>query len=526
MKQTLSEEIKRRRTFAIISHPDAGKTTLSEKLLLYGQAIQKAGIVTKKVNRSHTVSDWMDIEQNRGISITSSALQFDWQGTCYNLLDTPGHGDFSEDTYRTLMAVDSAIMLIDCVKGVEPQTIKLFKVCRERGIPIFTFINKMDRAGKNPFDLLEEVEDVLGILAVPMTWPIGQPGEFKGVYDRQKKEALLYERTSGGQWQAPVSAGSLDSPQMKQLMGDSDHQRILDDMELVEELLHPFDEESFREGELTPVYFGCAINNFGIDHFLENFTRLAPCPAPLKTVDGVLAPDHKHFSGFVYKLQANMDPNHRDRMAFIRVATGVFEKNMSVKHLRTGKKIKLSYSYRLFGQKREIVEEAYPGDIVGLVNPGLFHVGDLLTTGGAVNLPPFPRFAPELFSRVYLLDQMQNKSFRKGIEQLGEEGVVQVFTDKKKSGNLPVLAAVGTLQLEVFKERMKKEYRCECRLEPLEYTFSRWMSAEVEREELHSFKVMHDELDRPIALFRNEWHMNQCIANAEGLEFFPHPPSS
>ena len=525
MSGPIAEEIKKRRTFAIISHPDAGKTTLSEKLLLYGQAIQKAGIVTTKSNRSHTVSDWMEIEQSRGISITSSALQFDWQGIRYNLLDTPGHGDFSEDTYRTLMAVDSAIMLIDSVKGVEPQTIKLFKVCRERGIPIFTFINKMDRPGKNPFNLLEEVEEVLGILAVPITWPIGEPGDFKGVYVRDTGQAMLYERTAGGQWEAPVSCGSLNGPEMKNLINNEDYERITEDMELVEEILHPFDLESFLEGELTPVFFGCAINNFGIDHFLETFTQLAPVPAKLKTLQGeLLAPERKEFSAFVYKVQANMNPNHRDRMAFIRIATGIFEKNMTVRHQRTGKKIKLSYSYRLFGQKREIIEEAFPGDIVGLVNPGIFRVGDLLLTGPPLEIPPFPRFAPEMFVRVYLNDQGQGKSFRKGIEQLGEEGVVQVFLDKKQSGNLPVLAAVGQLQLEVFRDRMGTEYNCECRLEPLDFTCSRWMSREMENDSNVSFKIMHDELDRPVALFRNEWHMNQCISKEKDLEFFSHPP--
>jgi len=524
MNLSLPEEIKRRRTFAIISHPDAGKTTLSEKLLLYGQAIQKAGIVTQKTNRSHTVSDWMGIEQERGISISSSALQFDWNGVRYNLLDTPGHGDFSEDTYRTLMAVDSAIMLIDSVKGVEPQTVKLFKVCRERGIPIFTFINKMDRPGKNPFDLLEEVEEVLGILAVPMTWPIGEPGAFKGVYDRETGQSMLYQRTAGGQWQAPVACGSLQSEEMKSLMTPSDYERINEDMELVEGVLHPFEQDSFLEGELTPVFFGCAINNFGIDHFLENFTKLAPPPAPLKTTSETISPERSDFAGFVYKVQANMNPNHRDRMAFIRVSTGIFEKNMTVRHERTGKKIKLSYSYRLFGQKREIIETAFPGDIVGLVNPGIFKVGDLLLTGKPFRLPAFPRFAPELFVRVYLRDQSQNKSFRKGIQQLGEEGVVQIFSDHKKTGNTPVLAAVGQLQLEVFKERMETEYRCECRFETLEFSFSRWLSTEVEDESRFSFKIMRDELDRPIALFRNEWHMNQCISNADDLRFLAHPP--
>ncbi len=521
---SIRDEIQRRRTFAIISHPDAGKTTLSEKLLLYGGAIQKAGMVTKKENRSQTVSDWMEIERARGISITSSALKFEWGGYCFNLLDTPGHEDFSEDTYRTLMAVDSAIMLLDGVKGVEPQTIKLFKVCRERGIPIFTFINKMDRPGKNAFELLEEVEQVLGILAVPMTWPIGEPGAFKGVYERASGTVHLYERTAGGQWQAPVSSASLNDPALENLLGDNDLSLLKEELDLVEEALHPFEQEHFEEGELTPVYFGCAINNFGLENFLGNFAQLAPPPGPLPAESGDIPPDDKNFTAFVYKVQANMNPAHRDRMAFIRVATGKFEKNMGVKHLRSGKKVKLSFPYRLFGQKREIIEEAWPGDIVGLVNPGIFKVGDVLASGGNFKIPPFPRFAPELFARVTLLDQSQNKSFRKGLAQLGEEGVVQVFKDPKALVNAPVLAAVGQLQLEVFRDRMKTEYRCECRLDQLEYTCSRWIDGDLENPDLLTFTLMYDETDLPIALFRNEWHLNQVAGKEENLKFLPHPP--
>lgn len=525
MDVSLDQEIQRRRTFAIISHPDAGKTTLTEKLLLYGGAIQKAGMVTQKANRSQTVSDWMNIERDRGISITSSALQFEWEGVCYNLLDTPGHQDFSEDTYRTLMAVDSAIMLVDAAKGVEPQTIKLFEVCRERGIPIFTFINKMDRPSLNPFELLDEVEKVLGILTVPMTWPIGEPGQFKGVYERDTQEVNLFERTVGGQWKAPVACASIQDPALSEIISEQDLELLREEVEMVEGLTPEFDSELFLEGELTPVFFGCAINNFGLENFLKNFTKLAPCPGPLITLDGELPPTTPNFSGFIYKVAANMNTAHRDRMAFLRVATGKFEKNISAKHVRTGKKVKLSFPYRLFGQRREIVEEAYPGDIIGLVNPGTFKVGDLLTAGAAVKMPSFPRFAPEIFARVTLVDQMLAKSFRKGVAQLGEEGVIQVLWDPKSHVHTPILGVVGQLQLEVFKERMQAEYRCECRLEMLAYRVSRWIEGKIENPDLMSFSIMYDELERPVALFRNEWHLNQVKEQQESLNFLPHPPT-
>lgn len=524
MSTSLDHEIQRRRTFAIISHPDAGKTTLTEKLLLYGGAIQKAGMVTQKANRSQTVSDWMNIERDRGISITSSALQFEWQDICYNLLDTPGHQDFSEDTYRTLMAVDSAVMLVDAAKGIEPQTIKLFEVCRERGIPIFTFINKMDRPSLNPFELLDEVEKVLGILTVPMTWPIGEPGMFKGVYERSSGEVNLFERTVGGQWKAPVSSTSILDPSLEDIIDSRDLELLREEVEMVEGLTPEFDSELFLEGEMTPVFFGCAINNFGLENFLSNFTKLAPCPGPMPTLDGDISPSTSHFSGFIYKVQANMNAAHRDRMAFLRVATGKFEKNLTAKHVRTGRKVKLSFPYRLFGQKREVVEIAYPGDIIGLVNPGTFKVGDLLTNGPAVRMKPFPRFAPEIFARVTLKDQMLAKSFRKGITQLGEEGVIQVLWDPKSHTHTPILGVVGQLQLEVFKERMQAEYRCECRLEMLSYSVSRWVEGELGNIDLHSFSVMYDELERPVALFRNEWHLNQVKSQEESLDFLPHPP--
>jgi len=523
---SLRAEIDRRRTFAIISHPDAGKTTLSEKLLLYGGAIQKAGMITKKANRAQTASDWMEIERARGISISSSAMKFEWNGTVYNLLDTPGHEDFSEDTYRTLMAVDSAIMLLDGAKGVEPQTIKLFKVCRERGIPIFTFINKMDRPGKSPFDLLEELEEVLGILSVPMTWPIGESGDFKGVYERGTGRVHRYERTTGGQWRAPVSSSSIDDPELEKLLGESDTNRLRDDLELVNGVMHPFDMEAFREGEQTPVFFGCALNNFGVELFLSRFTELAPEPAPLKTTKGTLDPDSKDFTAFVYKVQANMNPMHRDRMAFIRVAAGRFEKNMTAKHLRGNRKIKLSFPYRLFGQRREVIEEAFPGDIVGLVNPGIFKVGDVLTTGKGFEMTSFPRFAPELFARVVLTDTTHGKSFRKGLEQLGEEGVVQIYHDPAGHSRMPVIAAVGQLQLEVFRDRMKAEYRSEVRLDILEYTASRWLGSPVEDGTHYTFAIMFDEDDQPIALFRNEWHMNQVLSTEKDLVFLTHPPDA
>jgi len=522
----LANEITRRRTFAIISHPDAGKTTLSEKLLLYGGAIQKAGMITKKTNRAQTASDWMEIERARGISISSSAMKFEWNGTVYNLLDTPGHEDFSEDTYRTLIAVDSSVMLLDGAKGVEPQTIKLFKVCRERGIPIFTFINKMDRPGKSPFDLLEELEEVLGILSVPMTWPIGETGAFKGVYERATGLVHLYERTVGGQWKAPVSSSSLDDPALAALLSEDDILRLREDLDVVEELMHPFDGDAFREGEQTPVFFGCALNNFGVELFLSRFTELAPKPGPLPTTVGRIQPEDETFTAFVYKVQANMNPMHRDRMAFIRVSTGKFEKNMNVKHLRSGRKIKLSFPYRLFGQKREVIEEAFPGDIVGLVNPGLFKVGDVLTTGRSFEMPSFPRFAPELFARVTLIDTSQSKSFRKGLEQLGEEGVVQIFHDPASHARMPVIAAVGQLQLEVFRDRMKAEYRSDVRLDVLEYTASRWIGSPIENPEHVTFALMYDENEHPVALFRNEWHMNQVLQTEQEMVFLTHPPDA
>ncbi len=520
----IQQEIVRRRTFAIISHPDAGKTTLTEKLLLYGGAIQRAGMVTQKANRHQTVSDWMEMEQRRGISISSTALQFDYNDVCYNLLDTPGHQDFSEDTYRTLLAVDSAIMLLDAAKGVEPQTVKLFKVCRERGIPIFTIINKMDRPSLNPFELLEEVEKVLGILAIPMTWPIGEPGDFKGVFERSTRQVHLYERTSGGQWKAPVATSGLDDPAMVDMISQRDRTLLDEELEMVDELIHPFETDLFLEGEMTPVFFACAINNFGLDNFLDRFTELAPHPADLRTVDGEKPAASDEFSGFVYKIQANMNKAHRDRVAFMRVATGKFEKNMSVKHLRSGKKVKLSFPYRLFGQKREIIEEAYPGDIVGLVNPGLFRAGDLLAVGKDFQIPSFPRFPPEIFCRIRLRDMTHNKSFRKGLDQLGEEGVVQVFYDPRSHSRMPVIAAVGELQLEVFKERMLEEYRCEVTFDRLDYSASRWIKGEVEDEGGYTFTLLYDEAERPVALFRNEWHMNQVVGNHEDLEFLPHPP--
>lgn len=523
----LSQEIDRRRTFAIISHPDAGKTTLSEKLLLYGGAIQKAGMVTKKENRSQTVSDWMEIERSRGISITSSALQFEWNDIVFNLLDTPGHQDFSEDTYRTLMAVDSAIMLLDCVKGVEPQTIKLFKVCRERGIPVFTFINKMDRPGKNPFELLDEVEKVLGILAVPKFWPIGEPGAFKGIYERASGRVHLFERTAGGQWKAPVKSAGLDDPALKEAMNQQDYDLLREEMEMVDGVIPELDRELFEEGEMTPVFFGCAINNFGLENFLDHFSRMAPKPAPLKTIAGEVPPENDQFTGFIYKVQANMNKAHRDRMAFMRVATGKFEKNMTVKHQRSGKKVKLSFPYRLFGQRRDVVEEAWPGDIVGLVNPGMFKVGDVLNVGEDVDMQPFPRFPPEIFARVTLLDMSQNKSFRKGIEQLGEEGVVLLLRDPNAVVKMPVLGVVGQLQLEVFKDRMETEYRSEVRLDPLEFTISRWLDREIDNPERYSFTMMYDEFDQPVALFRNEWHLNQVQQETgDDLIFLPHPPDA
>ncbi|MDB5045664.1 MAG: peptide chain release factor 3 [Deinococcus sp.] len=518
--KTLTTEIARRRTFAIISHPDAGKTTITEKLLLYGGAILEAGSVTAKEGRSHTKSDWMSIEQQRGISISSSALTFEFSGRHINLLDTPGHQDFSEDTYRTLTAADSALMVLDAARGVQTQTEKLFAVCRNRGIPILTFVNKMDRPAQDPFELLEQIENILKITVVPLTWPIGDGPDFKGVYDLQTKQVLAFERTAGGKQRAPMQTAGLDDPKLVGLVGADLAAKLRHDVELITAALPEFDADEFLSGELTPVFFGSAMNNFGIEHFLSNFVELAPPPGPTETNLGEREPEAP-FAGFIFKLQANMSKQHRDRTAFMRVISGHFERGMDVTHTRTGRKLRLSQAHTLFAQDREKVEDAYPGDIVGLVNPGVFQIGDVISVNGKVMLPSFPRFTPETFATIGLRDVGKRKAFMKGLQQLAEEGVVQVFypTDGARD---PYLGAVGPLQFEVFQARLLEEYGVDVEMNVTSYQLVRWLAGDANSVARFARHV-EDDQGRPVMLFRSKYDLSYTQEQHPEIEFLPLP---
>ncbi len=516
----LYSEIQRRRTFAIISHPDAGKTTITEKLLLYGGAIQQAGSVTAHAGTSHTKSDWMSIEQQRGISISSSALTFEFAGRHINLLDTPGHQDFSEDTYRTLTAADSALMVLDAARGVQAQTEKLFAVCKNRGIPILTFVNKLDRPAQDIFELLEQLESTLGITAIPLTWPIGDGPDFKGVYDLVAKQVLLFERVARGKSRAPVSVKSVDDPELGALVGAALHVKLREDVALIEGAMPPFDHAAFLAGELTPVFFGSAMNNFGIEHFLSTFVELAPPPGAVKTTQGERAPE-AGFTGFIFKLQANMSRNHRDRTAYMRVATGHFVRGMDVTNTRSGRKLRLSQAHTLFAQEREKVEDAYPGDIVGLVNPGVFRIGDVVSVDAKVQLPDFPRFTPEVFATMSLRDVTKRKAFQKGLEQLSEEGVVQVFypTDGARD---PYLGAVGPLQFEVFQARLQEEYGVEIEMHVTSYSLVRWLAGDASQVARFARSV-EDDQGRPVMLFRSNFDLSYTQDQHPEIEFLPLP---
>lgn len=516
----LEREIERRRTFAIISHPDAGKTTMTEKLLLYGGAIQEAGSVTAKEGRSHTKSDWMSIEQQRGISISSSALTFEYGGKHVNLLDTPGHQDFSEDTYRTLTAADSALMVLDAARGVQSQTEKLFAVCRNRGIPILTFVNKMDRPALDAFELVAQVEETLKITAVPLTWPIGDGPDFKGVYDLLTNQVLTFDRTSGGKHRAPVHTAGLDDPKLDELVGSDLANKLREDVELIQGAMPAFDADTFLRGELTPVFFGSAINNFGVEHFLSHFVDLAPSPGPVETNLGERPPS-AGFAGFIFKLQANMSKQHRDRTAYMRVMSGHFERGMDVTHTRTGRKLRLSQAHTLFAQDREKVEEAFPGDIVGLVNPGVFQIGDVISVDAKVALPSFPRFTPETFATISLRDVGKRKAFMKGLTQLAEEGVVQVFypTDGARD---PYLGAVGPLQFEVFQARLQEEYGVEVDMHVTGYQLVRWLAGDPEGVARFARHV-EDDQGRPVMLFRSRYDLEYTAEQHPEIEFLPLP---
>jgi peptide chain release factor 3 len=517
----LAQAVARRRNFAIISHPDAGKTTLTEKLLLYGGAIQQAGAVKAKGEQRKVTSDWMEIEKQRGISITSTVLQFDYAGHTVNLLDTPGHQDFSEDTYRTLAAADNAVMLEDAAKGLEPQTRKLFEVCRLRRIPIFTFINKMDRPGREPLELLDEIEQELGLSCWPVNWPIGGGDRFRGVIDRRSRQVILFERAERGR-QAGERLLALDAPELAELVEGELLEQALEELELLDGAGAELDLERVHHGDLSPVFFGSAMTNFGVRPFLDAFLDLAERPTARPARGGAVDPLRPEFSGFVFKLQANMDPRHRDRVAFVRVCSGRFEKDMSVQHARSGRTIRLSRPQKLFGQDREVVEDAYPGDVIGLNNPGVFAIGDTLFVGPKVEYEGIPCFSPEIFSWLRNPNPSAFKNFRKGVNELREEGAVQVLHDTDLSRRDPILAAVGQLQLEVVQYRLEHEYGVSTRLEPMEFTLARWVSGgwpALERVgRLFNCRTVRDSWDRPVLLFRNQWNLNQLMEDHPDLD--------
>jgi peptide chain release factor 3 len=522
VKDALNKEIERRRTFAIISHPDAGKTTLTEKLLLYGGAIHMAGSVKARKAAHHAVSDWMEIEKQRGISVTSSVMQFNYNNYCINILDTPGHQDFSEDTYRTLVAADSAVMLIDGAKGVEAQTIKLFQVCKMRGIPIFTFINKMDRASKDPFALMQELEDVLDIRSYPMNWPIGTDGDFKGVYNRMLRQIVLF--TSGkSHGQAIISStkGSVDDPIFKDLLGEPYFSKLVEDIELLDIAGDSFDLRKILKGELTPIFFGSAMTNFGVELFLEEFLNLSPHPGEQLFGDKIVDPLNDDFTGFIFKIQANMNPNHRDRLAFMRVCSGVFERGMHVIHSKTGKPIRLAQPQQFMAQEREIVDVAYPGDIVGLFDPGIFSIGDTLSKNGDLNFGGIPSFPAEHFARVTAKDTMKRKQFLKGITQLAEEGAIQVYKQPDIGIEEFIIGAVGVLQFEVLEYRLKNEYGVDLKLTHLNHRHARWITdINGSPEDLNltsTTMIVKDNRDNFVLLFENEWSVQWALDRNKGL---------
>ena len=507
MNNAIEDEVRRRRTFAIISHPDAGKTTLTEKLLLYGGAIHVAGQVSARKRQRQATSDWMALERERGISITSTVLQFPYREHVVNLLDTPGHQDFGEDTYRTLLAADSAVMLIDAAKGVEPQTKKLFAICRERRIPLFTFINKLDRPSREPLDLLDELESVLGIGAYPMNWPLGNGEDFKGVYDRRTQLLHLFERAAHGTKRAAATTTVAGDERVRALVGDAEFGRFRESLELLEGAGEAFDRDAMLSGAVTPVFFGSAVTNFGVELFLDAFVEIAPEPAARAGVP----PDDPEFSGFVFKIQANMDPRHRDRVAFVRVCSGKFERDMTVRNGRTGKAVRLARAMRLFADERESLEAAYAGDVVGLANPGVFAIGDALYDGSPVGFAPIPAFAPEHFASVRSIDASGHKSFGKGIAQLREEGAVQVFYPWASTRSEPIVGVVGELQFDVAQYRLESEYNVKTIFSRLAFTLARHVEGDrsvLERAQMPSNARLVEDWDgRPAALFESEWSL-------------------
>lgn len=526
---TLQKEVERRRVFAIISHPDAGKTTLTEKLLLYGGAIREAGSVKARKAQKHATSDWMEIEKQRGISVTSSAMQFDYLGYHINILDTPGHQDFSEDTYRVLVAADAAVMLIDGSRGVEAQTIKLFKVCAMRGIPIFTFVNKMDRASKDPFELMDELEEVLGIKACAINWPIGVDGDFKGIYHRKSGMVQLYFSKDHGASKAQKTEIDLKSQALGGMLESHYIKRLKDEIELLDIAGYPFDINEVRHGRLTPMYFGSAITNFGVEAFLDSFLSLTSPPSHRSSSAGDISPLKEEFSGFIFKIQANMNPAHRDRLAFMRVVSGTFKKDMQVWHMRLDKQIQLKAPQQFMADEREIVETAYPGDIIGLFDPGIYLLGDTLIEGkDRFDFPPIPVFAPEFFARVRPFDSMKRKQFIKGMEQLSEEGAIQVFFRNEIGFEETLCGVVGVLQFDVLTYRLKSEYNVDLVLENMPWRFIRWV--EDSEQDIADLQLTStsaravDKEDNPVLLFQNEWSIRLAQENNSKLVLRELPP--
>ena len=509
--QEQAAAVARRRNFAIISHPDAGKTTLTEKLLLYGGAIQQAGAVRARGEQRRVTSDWMELEKQRGISITSTVLQFDYRSHTINLLDTPGHQDFSEDTYRTLAAADNAVMLEDAAKGLEPQTRKLFEVCRLRRIPLFTFINKMDRPGREPLELVDEIEQELGLLCWPVNWPIGSGDQFRGVLDR-RRQAILFQRGERGR-QAQELKMDVEDPRLGELVEEDLLRQALEELELLDGAGADLTLEAVHRGDLTPVFFGSAMTNFGVEPFLKTFLNLALPPMARTSSAGRIDPLSPQFSGFIFKLQANMDPRHRDRVAFLRVCSGTFERDMVAHHARSGKAVRLSRPQKLFGQNRSLVDRAYPGDVIGLNNPGVFAIGDTLYQGRKVEYEGIPCFSPEIFSWLHNPNPSAFKGFRKGVNALREEGAVQILYDADPGKRNPILAAVGQLQLEVVQHRLEHDYGVPTRLEPLGFTTARWVTGGWPALEalgrLFNCKTVRDSWNRPVLLFKNRWNLQQ-----------------
>ena len=522
LQTELGQAVEQRRNFAIISHPDAGKTTLTEKLLLYGGAIHEAGAVKARRDQRKVTSDWMAMEQQRGISVTSTVLQFAYRNCQINLLDTPGHQDFSEDTYRTLAAADNAVMLIDAAKGLEPQTRKLFEVCKMRGIPIFTFVNKLDRPGREPIDLLDEIEKELGLQTYAVNWPIGMGDRFKGVFDRQQQQVHLFERSSHGSKEARETVLNIGDPRLETLLEKELYHQLKDELELLEGVCPELDLDLVHAGKMTPVFFGSAMTNFGVELFLENFLDFALKPGTHSSSVGDIPPTYPEFTGFIFKLQANMDPKHRDRVAFVRVCTGKFEKDMTVNHARTGKVVRLSRPQKLFAQERESIDVAYPGDVIGLNNPGVFAIGDTIYTGQKLEYEGIPYFSPELFATLRNHYPSKFKQFQKGVSELREEGAVQIMYSTDEAKRDPILAAVGQLQFEVVQFRLQNEYGVETILDLLPYSVARWVSGGWEALKqvgrLFNTTTVKDSMGRPVLLFRNEWNCQQLEGDHPGLK--------